>query len=182
MTKPEEEKLLLHACCGPCSTTVLEELAVKYSPLLFWYNPNIEPKKEHDRRFHELEKLAGLTGTNIFESNYDYERENQSWHEFIVGLEDEPEGGKRCQKCFLFRLKKATELAESEKLPFATTLTVSPYKDAIAINRIGEELSDQYLKTDFKKNNGYRRSVELSKEYGVYRQNYCGCLYSKRGS
>lgn len=178
MTK--QVKVLLHSCCAPCSTSSFEKLSIDYpNPVIFWYNPNIEDEAEHDKRFSELAKLAKMMSFNVV-GEYDYQTENKLWHETVAGFELEPEGGKRCLKCFEFRLKKTAGFAKKNNYDlFTTTLTVSPYKNADEINRIGKEISKLFLESDFKKNNGYSRSIVLSKDFGLYRQKYCGCQYSE---
>lgn len=183
MKQSGNKKLLLHACCAPCSTVALERLDDK-EIAVFWYNPNIEPKAEHDKRFEVLRKFLSETDKTLAPGyNYDYQTENKKWHHFIQGLEDEPEGGKRCEKCFEFRLRQTANSAQSAKYDFfTTTLTVSPHKASALINKIGKviECPAEFLEYDFKKDDGYQRSVQLSKDFGLYRQNYCGCIYSKR--
>lgn len=177
-------KLLLHSCCAPCSTTSVVRLQEKdYVPLLFWYNPNIEPLDEHEKRFNELKKFADKSETDLLDFSYDYLKENSDWHSFIMGVEGEKEGGERCKKCFEFRLKRAAAEAKELGLEFTTTLTVSPYKDSELINNIGQKLEAEigtpFLNENFKKNDGYKKSVELSKMFNLYRQKYCGCQYSE---
>jgi len=178
-----EARILLHACCAPCSTIALERL-VDNKIVVLWYNPNIEPKMEHDKRLETLKNFLEQKGVSLDDGfGYDYAQENLKWHQFIEGFEDEPEGGKRCEKCFEFRLRQTAMLAASKKYDFfTTTLTVSPHKATALINKIGNAIegSVDFLECDFKKKNGYQRSVQLSKDFGLYRQNYCGCRYSKR--
>ena len=182
--KGERPSLLLHACCAPCSSYVMEYLREKFDLIVFYYNPNITEKEEYDRRAKELTRLAEeLPGENTIRteiSDFDQDRFFQA----VEGLEDEPEGGERCAVCFELRLREAAR--EAKKLSadyFATTLTISPKKDADVLNAIGERVAQEegvsYLCSDFKKRDGYRRSVELSKEYDLYRQDYCGCIFSK---
>ena len=179
----ENKDLLLHTCCAPCFTAVFETLSPKNNITIFWYNPNIEPEKEHQKRFESLEAYLEKSKINsrvIYD--YDYKKENKKWHNFVAGLESEPEGGERCHKCFEFRLKQLLKTAKNSDA--TTTLTVSPHKDSRAINKIGRIMATlfgrNFLIYDFKKNDGYRRSIELSKEFGLYRQSYCGCLFSKK--
>lgn len=176
------KKLLLHSCCAPCSSSVIEYLSSYFNITIFYYNPNISPKEEYLKRKEEqinfIKKLD-----NIQFLDYDYD--NDKYNSLIIGLENEKEGGKRCQICYKMRLDKTAEIASYYGFDyFCTTLSVSPYKNATLINNIGKELEKQYnvrwLYSDFKKNNGYKRSIELSKKYNLYRQNYCGCIYSKR--
>lgn len=185
----EEKKpsLLLHVCCAPCSSYVLEYLAEHFSITLCFYNPNIAPKKEYDFRLKELMRLLMELpqgrGVDIMETPYDPE----SFIQMAKGLEKEPEGGVRCKKCYELRLRKTAELAAAKGFDFFTTsLSISPYKNAEWLNTIGDEVGKKYgvayLFSDFKKKNGYKRSIELSHEYGLYRQDYCGCAYSKAES
>lgn len=176
--------LLLHSCCAPCSSAVLERLAPFFKITVLYYNPNIAPQAEYEKRKQEqisfLQKLALKYQISWMDVDY----ENDKYEQAIEGLKNEPEGGSRCFICYQLRLAKTALLAKKNNFDFfATTLTVSPYKNAKKINEIGKELQDQtgvrYLPSDFKKKNGYLRSIELSKQYNLYRQNYCGCLYSK---
>ena len=174
-------RLLLHSCCGPCSSYVLEYLTRYFGVFLSYYNPNIQPREEYDLRLeNQLKVLGRMPGVTLVPCGYD----GGAYDEAVRGLEDEPEGGARCTECFALRLDFAAR--EAKRLGcdyFATTLTVSPHKDAQRINAIGEALAGKYgvkwLPGDFKKRDGYKRSIELSREFGLYRQNYCGCLFSK---
>ena len=174
-------RLLLHSCCGPCSSYVLEYLTRYFEVFLSYYNPNIQPRAEYDLRLeNQLKVLERMPGVTLVPCGYD----GGAYDEAVRGLEDEPEGGARCTECFKLRLDFAAR--EAKRLGcdyFATTLTVSPHKDAQRINAIGEALAGKYgvkwLPGDFKKRDGYKRSIELSREFGLYRQDYCGCLYSK---
>lgn len=176
----ERNKILLHCCCAPCASACLERLKDYLDIWVLFYNPNIE-KDEYIKRRAEIERFISLTGwAKIFETDHD-ERE---FYDKVMGLEHEKEGGKRCGVCFGLRLKKTRDLAEENGFDyFATTLTLSPLKNAELINSIGVKLQEgaktKYLPSDFKKRNGYLRSIALSKEYGLYRQNYCGCVYSR---
>jgi predicted adenine nucleotide alpha hydrolase (AANH) superfamily ATPase len=174
--------LLLQVCCAPCSSSVLEKLSMVFDITLFFYNPNISPKEEFLKRFEELKRLNAELGTpaNIIKGEYDHER----FLQMSEGLEDLEEGGKRCFRCYEMRLRKTASLARSEGYDyFTTTLSVSPYKNAEKLNEIGERLSEEYgipyLYSDFKKKEGYKRSIELSKKHSLYRQDYCGCRFSK---
>jgi len=179
-----KQKMLLHSCCGPCSSAVIFQLAENYDITIFYYNPNIYPEAEYlKRKQTQLELIAKLNqqGFNIKIEDAEYDPEN--YEKYVCGLETEKEGGARCTKCFYLRLEKTAKIAKEKGFDiFATTLTVSPHKNAPLINQIGEELSEKYgikyLVSDFKKKDGYKKSIELSKEYGLYRQNYCGCKYS----
>ena len=174
-------RLLLHSCCGPCSSYVLEYLTRYFEVFLSYYNPNIQPRAEYDLRLeNQLKVLERIPGVTLVPCGYD----GGAYDGAVRGLEDEPEGGARCTECFKLRLDFAAR--EAKRLGcdyFATTLTVSPHKDAQRINAIGEALAGKYgvkwLPGDFKKRDGYKRSIELSREFGLYRQDYCGCLYSK---
>ena len=171
-------KLLLHCCCAPCSSACLERLKEHFDITVLFYNPNIEDG-EYERRKDELIRLIRTTGwAKILDCDHDTEK----FYNFIKGFEDCPEGGERCKKCFELRLAKTAEIALSQGFDyFTTTLTVSPLKNADVINRIGERLGgDKWLYSDFKKKNGYLRSIQLSKEYKLYRQDYCGCVFSER--
>ncbi len=177
--------LLLHSCCAPCSSYVLEYLSQYFRITLFYYNPNISPESEYRHRVSELRRLVAemLPGSDvsIVEGNYDPER----FHAAVAGMEDLPEGGERCKVCFRLRLEEAAKMAQQLHCDyFTTTLTISPMKNAVALNDIGEALSPiyhtPYLNSDFKKREGYKRSIQLSAEYGLYRQDYCGCVYSRQ--
>ena len=177
--------VLLHSCCAPCSSYVIEYLSNYFNITILYYNPNISPYDEYLKRKNEQIKLIDNMNTkykvNIIDCDYD----NDLYEEAIKGFEMEPERGSRCSICFKLRLDKtAREASEGNYDYFATTLTLSPYKNAKLINEIGFELENKYnikyLGSDFKKRNGYKRSIELSFEYDLYRQDYCGCVYSKR--
>lgn len=177
-------KLLLHSCCAPCSSYVLEYLTQYFSITVFYYNPNIYPPEEYDHRVEELKRLISelpmKNPVTLIERGYD----PKEFYEAVKGLEDIPEGGERCFACYRLRLEKTAQLAaELGADYFTTTLSISPYKNAAKLNEIAEELGEVYslaaLPSDFKKNNGYKRSTELSAEYSLYRQDYCGCVFSK---
>lgn len=176
--------LLLHVCCAPCSSASLEYLCRHFSVSLLYYNPNISPVEEYEKRMGELRRLVRELPlehpVEILPCGY----RGGDFTEMAKGLEQEPEGGARCMACYRLRLEEAARAAKEHGTEyFTTTLTISPLKNAGAINRIGEELAEKYgvkhLPSDLKKRNGYKRSIELSKEYGLYRQDYCGCVYSK---
>ena len=176
-------RLLLHSCCGPCSSYVMEYLAQHFEITVFYYNPNISPESEFQFRAKEQERLIKEMGLGILYQlgKYDPER----FFALAKGLEHEKEGGERCFRCFRLRLEETAQLAKEQGFDyFTTTLSISPHKNAQVLNKLGEEIGNAYgipyLFSDFKKKNGYRRSCELSAEYGLYRQNYCGCEYSKR--
>ena len=174
--------LLLHACCAPCSSSVLEKISKYFDITILFYNPNITDYKEYIKRKDELEKFIGLVGYDIklLDCNYDKEKFLDISH----GLEDLKEGDIRCYKCYNLRLEETARIAKLNNFDyFTTTLSISPYKNSKWLNEIGEELSKKYninyLYADFKKKNGYKRSIELSHIYNLYRQDYCGCIYSK---
>ena len=176
----DKPRLLLHCCCAPCASYVLEYLAPSYNITALFYNPNIFPQDEYDKRAAELRKLAALAaysdGVDVSIVDYDAAIFDDAASPFL----HEPEGGRRCRICFEIRLAETLRLAiEGGFDVFATTLSVSPHKDAEMLNEIGDALAAEsgvsYLRSDFKKRDGYKRSVELSKQYGLYRQAYCGC-------
>lgn len=176
--------LLLHACCAPCSSYVLEYLSDYFEITLFYYNPNIVKIEEFDKRVKELYKLLGLNGLEDRVKVIVPEYNNNEFYENIKGYENEPERGRRCYKCYELRLRKTAEFAGNNGFDyFCTTLSISPHKNAEWLNEIGERLGEEYncsyLVSDFKKKGGYLRSIELSKEYDLYRQNYCGCIFSR---
>lgn len=176
--------LLLHACCAPCSSYVLEYLSQYFSISILYYNPNIAPKEEYDKRLSELERLVALIPAKNPITIIPCEYDGEAFNEIARGLENAPEGGERCMKCFSLRLKKTAEEALRRKFDyFTTTLSISPLKSAAALNAIGEKTAAEvgvcHLPADFKKKEGYKRSIELSRKYDLYRQDYCGCVYSK---
>ena len=175
--------LLLHSCCGPCSSAVLERLTAHFDVTVLYYNPNIEPEEEYRHRLAEQERLLSLLPGDVKLLPCDYD--HAAFSAFAEGMADCPEGGDRCLVCFALRLNETAKQAKAHDFEyFTTTLSVSPHKNADNVNRIGEAAGRQagvkYLFADFKKKNGYLRSLQLSKEYDLYRQDYCGCLYSKR--
>lgn len=175
--------LLLHSCCSPCSSYVLEYLSQYFSVTVFFYNPNIHPEEEYYKRLEEQKKLIVQLPVNNKIHLIEGEYEPDVFFKETQGLEQEKEGGKRCLRCFYLRLKKTAEKASDLKFPyFTTTLTVSPHKNAEIINQIGQEIAFEYhldyLYSNFKKKNGFKRSIALSHQYHLYRQNYCGCIYS----
>lgn len=172
-------RLLLHSCCGPCSSYVLEYLSDYFDITLFFYNPNIQPAEEYEKRLLTQKKLLERAKYKNPVAFLAGEYEPQRFFEAVKGLENCREGGARCEKCFELRLSKAAEIAKKGGFDyFATTLTVSPHKNAVLINEIGGRYQN-YLPSDFKKREGYKRSIILSKEYELYRQDYCGCIFSK---
>lgn len=180
--------LFLHSCCAPCSSYCLEYLSSYFSITVFYYNPNIFPDSEYEDRVNEQERLIrelNEEGVKNRISLVKGEYRPEVFYQAIKGLEKEPEGGERCTECFKLRLEESARLAKAGGFDyFTTTLTISPLKDAERLNRIGEEAGARhgvrFLNSDFKKKNGYKRSTELSKEHDLYRQNYCGCVYSCR--
>lgn len=177
--------ILLHSCCAPCSSHVITFLKDYFDITIIYYNPNIYPYEEYKKRKEEqirlLNEIKSKNKLNIIDCDYD----NNIYEETIKGLEKEKEGGSRCYKCFWLRLDKTAQIAKENNYDyFSTTLTISPYKNSTVINEIGKELETIYnitwLYSDYKKKDGYKKSIQLSKEYNLYRQNYCGCIYSKR--
>ena len=188
--RSNRDRLLLHACCCPCSSHCLEVLADHFDITVFFYNPNIDTEEEYEKRFRELIRFVDeapfARGTKLVKAPYDPE----SFHAIAAGRELEPERGSRCYDCYKLRLRKTAEYAMEQGFQcFTTTLSISPYKNAAWLNEIGCSLEQEFrsehpeapyfLFSDFKKKNGYKRSIELSQEYGLYRQDYCGCIYSK---
>lgn len=172
-------RLFLHSCCGPCSSYVLEYLSDYFDITLFFYNPNIQPAEEYEKRLSAQKQLLERAKYKNPVAFLAGEYEPQRFFEAVKGLENCREGGVRCEKCFELRLSKAAEIAKKGGFDyFATTLTVSPHKNAVLINEIGGRYQN-YLPSDFKKREGYKRSIILSKEYELYRQDYCGCIFSK---
>lgn len=175
------KKVLLHCCCGPCATACVERIRDMCDLTLFWYNPNIMPQAEREKRLDNLKKVASHFGVNLIEGDED----ERDFIRAAKGIEDEKEGGKRCDECFYLRLRAAAEKAKKEGYEyFCSTLTVSPHKNSDKINEIGalvaEETGVKWLYSDFKKREGFKRSIELSAELGLYRQDYCGCAYGKQ--
>ena len=182
----EKQKILLHSCCAPCSTAVIERLANDYDITILYYNPNIYPEEEYLKRKNEevkyidhLHKTQPEINIELLDCDYD----SESFYSAVKGLENEREGGARCAVCFKVRLEKTAVLAKELKFDiFGTTLSVSPHKNAELLNAIGKTLEEKhqikYLEANFKKQDGYKRSVELAKENDLYRQNYCGCEFA----
>ena len=186
---PADKKpsLFLHCCCAPCSSYVLEYLVPYFRITVFYYNPNITPEEEYGKRVKELKRFireAGYTGqVSFLEGDYN----PQVFFSAVKGLETLPERGERCRICYRLRMEEAARNAAAHKADFfTTTLSISPHKNAVWINEIGQELEELYgvrhLPSDFKKRGGYLRSIRLSEEYGLYRQNYCGCVFSANSS
>ena len=170
-------KVLMHSCCAPCSSYCITYLKDYFDITILYYNPNIEPYEEYLKRKEEQKRLCEILGVKIMDCDYD----NAAFKQMVLGMEKEKEGGIRCFKCYELRLRKTASLAKNFDY-FATTLTVSPYKNSNKINEIGlklqEEYGIKYLVSDFKKKDGYKKSIELSHKYNLYRQNFCGCIYS----
>lgn len=178
-------KLLLHSCCAPCSSYVLEYLSEFFEITVFYYNPNIFPESEYTKRILEQQTLIHDMSTKYPVSFLAGAYDSDKFYAMAKGMEDMKEGGARCFGCYALRLEETAKLAKEGKFDyFTTTLTISPLKNAEKLNEIGNKLADKYgvayLPSDFKKKNGYKRSIELSKEYGLYRQDYCGCEFSQR--
>ena len=177
-------RLLLHSCCAPCSSYTLEYLSEIFDITVFYFNPNISPESEFEKRYNEqkrlIESMPVKNRVSLIKGDYDY-------NEFLTvskGLEDVREGGERCFKCYRLRLERTAQLAKEQGFDyFCTTLSISPLKNSQKINEIGFEVAEKYgvkwLPSDFKKREGYKRSIELSREYDLYRQNFCGCVFSK---
>jgi predicted adenine nucleotide alpha hydrolase (AANH) superfamily ATPase len=175
------KKLLLHICCAPDATTGIERLSSDWDTQGYFYNPNIHPSQEYDKRLAAMGKLSVATGFPFLSGEYSPEE----WMVMVEGLEEEPEKGLRCELCIRERMRRTAQEAKERGFDaFAAVLTVSPHKDAAMINRLGEEAGleygVEYLPTDLKKMDGFKRSVQLSREMGIYRQDYCGCEYSQR--
>ncbi len=178
----EGATLLLHSCCAPCSSACLERLKERFQITVLYYNPNIDDKAEYEKRKAEQIRLLEETGWAEF---LDCDHDEEAFERMAKGLEEEPERGKRCYACYALRVFKTAEVAAAEGYDyFATTLTLSPHKNAEWLNELGEKAGSRYavnyLFSDFKKGGGYYRSIDLSKEYGLYRQDFCGCRFSKR--
>ena len=198
--KGRTPRLLLHSCCAPCSSHCMEYLREYFEVTVFYYNPNSTVREEYEKRLAEEKRLIEAYNRQVEEEDFEgmhstpaarrieilqapYDPE--AWFEAVSGLEDCPEGGSRCTVCFEMRLKKAAQAAAEGKFDyFTTTLTISPLKDAQRLNAIGQRMAEKYgtawLPSDFKKKDGYRRSIELSREFDLYRQDYCGCVFSRR--
>lgn len=182
INKSNKPKLLLHVCCAPCSSHCISVLDPFFDITVFYYNPNISPYDEYERRYNEEARFLKEAYPHISIVNAEYD--SQIFDELAKGLEELPEGGERCKRCYRLRLEKSGQYAKQNKFDyFTTTLTVSPYKHSDTLNEIGEEVSKEcgvkYLFSDFKKQDGYKHSIELSKKYNLYRQDYCGCKFSK---
>ena len=182
LTVKPHTRLLIHSCCGPCSSYVLSYLKDYFDITIVYYNPNIYPSDEYYKRYNEQKRLIKEMFNNeihVLDIDYDY----MTYDNYIKGYESEHEGGLRCHLCYRLRLEQTAKLAKENNFDyFCTTLSVSPYKDSQILNEIGKELAEKYqikyLYSDFKKKEGYKKSIEYSKKYNLYRQNYCGCKYS----
>ncbi len=178
-----KKRLLLHTCCAACSIYTASELAKEYDLVMFFHNPQIFPATEYAKRLLEAKKTGEIIGVPVIEASRGYD----SWRMAVEGLENEPEGGKRCSKCFEFNLDASAEYAKMKNFDaFTTTLTVSPHKNAELINQIGkiagEKHGIEFLELDLKKNSGFMKSAEKCREHGIYRQHYCGCEFSLKSS
>ena len=181
MSNYQMSKLLLHSCCAPCLTHPLTKLRKKFAIVVYFYNPNINPRAEYTMRLLETQKYCAKQKCELLKEKYDPE----NWYSQIRGLEQAPERGQRCQICYRMRLAQTAKIAQKQGFPyFATTLSISPHKNATLLNKIGQALASKYklkfLEADWKKQDGFRKSVELSTAAGLRRQNYCGCEYSKK--
>lgn len=177
-------RLLLHACCAPCSSYCIEYLSNYFPITIFYYNPNIDTEEEYNKRVNELKRFVSEFKTKYPVDVIDLGHLQEEYNKEVVGLENEPERGARCLKCYELRLRKSFVYAKEHNYDYiTTTLTLSPLKNSKVINEIGKKLEDEYdfkyLYSDFKKKEGYKRSIVLSREYNLYRQDYCGCKYSK---
>lgn len=176
-----KNKLLVHACCATCAGYVLDKLAAGFEPVLYYYNPNIHPLEEYLLRKNELEQYAAKKNIPFIEAEY----EPQAWLDFIQGLESEPEKGLRCEQCFKFRLEMTASYAKEHAFElFTTTLTISPHKNSRTIMDVGKEIAKQkeliFLEENFKKQDGFKKTMEIAKRENFYRQKYCGCSFSKK--
>ena len=180
MSPKNKPKLLLHTCCAPCAPHVIETLREEFDVCTFFYNPNIQPLEEYQHRLEEMQGYVKTLSVDLIAGEYDADR----WFRAVAGMEHEQEGGRRCEMCYRMRLEKTLTVAREQGFQqVTTTLTVSPHKRATVINHIGRELAGTgdvlFYEADFKKREGFKKSCELSKKLGFYRQNYCGCIYSK---
>lgn len=174
-----KENVILHACCAPCAAHVIDILSVTYNVSVLFYNPNIYPEAEFNKRYDAVYKLCSVKGSELIV----FENSPGQWFEAVKGFEDEPEGGRRCRLCIEMRLKTSAEVALKRKTEqFATTLTISPHKNMETIHAVGRSVATEYglnfLDTDFRKDDGFRKSCLQSRQLGLYRQRYCGCMFS----
>ena len=177
----ERQTVLLHVCCAPCATAAIERLQLDYDVVLFWYNPNITDADEYQKRLDEFLRYADRIGLHFVVAPYDVDE----WWRAVQGLEGEPEGGRRCAVCFRLRLDTVARAAQAAGIPlFTTTLTISPHKSFAQVREAGNEAASahraRFLPVDFKKQGGFERSAQLADDHGLYRQDYCGCEFSKR--
>ncbi len=175
----QKPKLLLHVCCGSCATAVIERVVSRFEVVCFWYNPNIESSAEYERRLAGMRTVAEAMAVPIIEGR----RDTEAWREAVVGWEEEAEDGRCCPICFEYRLRRAAEYAQARDMAYlATTLTISPHKDTQLINSLGERIAEaagiEFLAEVWRKAGGFQRSVQLSHQLNLYRQDYCGCNYS----
>lgn len=171
----------MHACCAPCSTWSIETLRKEYDLTCYFYNPNIQPKEEYEKRLAEAKRYCSAVGVDLVEGEYDVD----NWEREIIGHENDPEGGERCSICYRLRLEETAKRAAGKEFDiFSTTLTISPHKDAVVINSLGEDVARAagvpFLSIDLKKRDGFKRSIELSHQHDLYRQDFCGCRFSRR--
>jgi hypothetical protein len=176
-------KILLHCCCAPCSTYVIAKLKETFEVYCYFYGPNIHPEAEYKKRLQEMLEYSAKIGVPCICGGYDTDK----WFKAMSGLEHEPEGGKRCFECYRVRLDETAQVAKNMEIRwFTTTLSISPHKNAVKINELGKSIGVQYgvnfLEANFKKQDGFKKSICLSKRAGLYRQNYCGCTFSKIAS
>ncbi len=176
------KKMLLHSCCAPCSTAVIDVLKDDYQLTIFYYNPNIDTDEEYRHRLEEQKRYCHMLGIEVIEEGHN----SEDFLSKVVGLEDQPEGGARCPVCFKLRLARTAQRAKKDGFDcFGTTLSVSPHKNADELNAVGKAVEKEeeieFIEGNYKKKDGYKKSIILSKEFGLYRQNYCGCKFSKEG-
>jgi len=181
INKPEKNKakILLHTCCATCLGYPYNFLSGNYDVTIFYFNPNIYPEGEYLKRLEDIKKFAEKFNINLLTGNYAY----NSWENYVSGLEKEPEGGRRCEKCFRFRLRETASAAKLDCFDyFASTMSISPHKNYEIINSIGKDLEKScgmpYFESNFKKKDGFKKTIEISNKYSFYRQNYCGCKFS----
>ena len=180
-----KNKLLLHTCCAPCFSGVLPQIQDDFEVTSYWFNPNIYPIEEYKKRLDNLVRYAKITKTHVI-INENYEEDNFCWNKLTSRYSAEPEGGARCAKCIEYRLLETARYAYNNGYEyFATTLSVSPHKDALLVNRLGAKIESEFpeikfLAADFKKKDGYKKSIDLCEKYNIYRQKYCGCVYSAK--
>jgi predicted adenine nucleotide alpha hydrolase (AANH) superfamily ATPase len=182
-TKQNKKKLLLHVCCATCAGYPYYYLSENYKVTLFYYNPNIYPKEEYMKRLNDVKRFSKIASFDLIIGKYN----DNDWKNYVLGLESEPEGGKRCKKCFIFRMRETANTAKLKDFDFfTTTMSVSPHKNFLLLNEIGKNFESyfkiSYIESNFKKNEGFKKTLEISKKLNFYRQNYCGCKYSIKES